>query len=153
MGARLSLSEFEDLISDHMANKYYPQDHIIFEEGSSGDSIYFINSGKVEVSTKAGFKTTLLQGALFGEGALLHNGSGRNATIRCLTPAHLICISKEYFLKYMSGGGSDMNIIVGEQDRSRDRDRALKVLRLQTNLTDRDFSRGDALFSFGEDGK
>lgn len=148
----LSLSGFEDLISDHMVNQYYPRDHVIFGEGSSGDSIYFVNSGEVEVATKAGFRTTLAQGALFGEGALLHDENGRNATIRCLTPVHVIRISKEYFLKYMSGGGSDTHITVGEQDRARDRDRALQALRRHENLTERGFSRGDALFSCGEEG-
>eukprot|EP00581_Thalassiosira_minuscula_P009991 CAMPEP_0183711148 /NCGR_PEP_ID=MMETSP0737-20130205/6721_1 /TAXON_ID=385413 /ORGANISM="Thalassiosira miniscula, Strain CCMP1093" /LENGTH=694 /DNA_ID=CAMNT_0025939585 /DNA_START=608 /DNA_END=2692 /DNA_ORIENTATION=- len=149
----LSLSSFSDLIGDNMVNKYFPQDHMIYKEGSKGDSIYFINSGTVEVSTKAGFKTTLSQGELFGEGALLDN-KGRSATIRCLTPVHVIRISKEYFLKYMkSVGGSDTNITLREQDRARDRDRALKILRLQKNLFERKLSKGDVLFSFGEEGK
>lgn len=152
-GDPLSLSGFSELISDNMVSKYYPQGHTIFEEGTEGDSVYFINSGTVVVSTKAGFKTTLSQGDLFGEGTLLDSNARRSATIRCATPVHTIRISKEYFLKYMQGGGSDVNITLREQDRARDRDRALKILRLQENLFERDFSEGDALFSYGEEGK
>mmetsp|Transcript_13090 Transcript_13090/g.23696 ORF Transcript_13090/g.23696 Transcript_13090/m.23696 type:complete len:477 (+) Transcript_13090:37-1467(+) len=150
----LNLSGFSELISDNMVNKYYPQDYKIWKEGSKGDSIYFLNSGTVEVSNKAGFKTTLSQGELFGEGALLNTKGRRSATIRCLTPVHVIRISKEYFLKYMkSVGGSEINLTLREQDRARDRDRALKILRLHKNLFERDLSKGDVLFSCGEDGK
>ena len=86
--APLSLSDFSDLVSDNMVNKYYPQGYKIYKEGSKGDSVYFLNSGTVEVSTKSGFKTTLSQGALFGEGALFDSKGRRNATIRCVTPVH-----------------------------------------------------------------
>ena len=84
---------------------------------------------------------------------MLHNRSCRSATITCLTPAHVIKISKEYFLKYMSGGGSDMNITVGQQDRLRNRERALARLSLVKNLEEREFSRGAELFSYGEKGR
>lgn len=151
--APLSLSDFSDLISDNMVNKYYPQGCKIYKEGSKGDSVYFLNSGTVEVKTKRGFKTTLSQGALFGEGALFDSKGRRNATIRCVTPVHVIRISKEYFLKYMSVGDFETNLTLKEQDRARDRDRALKILSLQKNMAERDFSQGDALFSWGEEGK
>lgn len=152
--APLNLSGFSDLISDHMVNKYYPQDYTIFKEGHKGDSIYFLNSGTVEVATKAGFKTTLSQGDMFGEGALLESKGRRSASIRCLTPVHAIRISKEYFAKYMQGAdGSGINLTLREQDRARDRDRALKILRLQKNLFERNLAKGDVLFSCGEDGK
>ncbi|KAL7538961.1 hypothetical protein ACHAXR_008916 [Thalassiosira sp. AJA248-18] len=149
----LSLSGFSDLLSDNMMNKYHPEGYRIYKEGSKGDAIYFINSGTVEVSTKAGFKTTLSQGQLFGEGALLDSKGRRSATIKCVTPVHLVRISKEYFTKYMSAGGSEMNLTLREQDRARDRDRALKILRLQKGLVERVLSKDDVLFSCGEDGK
>ena len=37
--APLSLSEFTDLISDHMANKFYPEGYKVYKEGSKGDTI------------------------------------------------------------------------------------------------------------------
>merc|ERR1740139_1989881 len=135
-----------------MMNMHFAEGKKIYKEGSKGDAMYFINSGTVEVSTKVGFKTTLSQGQLFGEGALL-DGKRRSATIQCVTPVHVIRISTEYFDKYMKGGGSDMNLTLREQDRARDLDRALQVLHLQKNLLERVLSKGDVLFSYGEDGK
>ena len=151
--APLSLSEFTDLISDHMMNKYYPEGYKVYKEGSKGDTIYFINSGTVEISTKAGFKTTLSQGQFFGEGALLSSTGRRNAAVKCVTPVHVIAISKEYFTKYMAAGGSETNMNLQELTRSRDRDQAFQMLRRQKNLPERDLSGGDVLFSYGEDGK
>ena len=59
--SKLSLSGFSELLSKHMKNVYLPAGHTIFEEGDSGDSMFFINSGRVEVTTKSGFRaiTTL----------------------------------------------------------------------------------------------
>lgn len=153
----LSISGLSDMLSDNMVNKYFPEGHVVFKEGAKDDFVYFLNSGTVEVSTKSGFKTTLSQGQMFGEGALLENKGQtkgrRSASIKCLTPVHAIRISKEYFEKYRKAGGSDINLTLREQDRARDRDRALKILSLQKNLFERNLSEGDVLFSCGEDGK
>ena len=151
--APLSLSEFTDLISDHMVSKFYPEGYKVYKEGSKGDTVYFINSGTVEISTKAGFKTTLSQGKFFGEGALLSSTGKRNASVSCVTPVHVIAISKEYFNKYMVESGSEINMTLQELTRSRDRDQALQMIRHQKKLLERNFSAGDVLFSCGEDGK
>ena len=76
----LCLSGFSDLLSDNMENKHYPEGYRMHKEGAKGDAIYFINSGTVEVSTRAGFKTTLSNGQMFGEGALLDEKGRRSAT-------------------------------------------------------------------------
>ncbi|KAL7543601.1 hypothetical protein ACHAWF_007421 [Thalassiosira exigua] len=152
----LSISGLSELISDHMVSKHYPAGHCIYKEGAKGDFIYFVNSGTVEVSTKSGFKTRLSQGQLFGEGALLDTKGSmgrRSATIKCLTPVHVIRISKEYFEKYMRSGSTEMNLTLRAQDRARNRERALKVLNLQNNLMDRELRRGDVLYSFGDGAK
>ena len=149
----LSLSEFTDLISDHMMNKYYPEGYEIYKEGSKGDTIYFINSGTVVISTKAGCNATLSQGQLFGEGALLHSTGIRNASVKCATPVHVVAITKEYFNKYMSECGSDTNLNLQELDRYREKERAFQLLSNHKKLATRDLSKGDVLFSFGEEGK
>jgi CRP-like cAMP-binding protein len=150
--APLSLSEFTDLISDHMMNKYYREGYEIYKEGSKGEYTYFINSGTVEISTKAGFKTTLSQGQFFGEGALLSSTGRRNASVKCVTPVHVIAISREYFKKYVTEGGSKISMNLQELTRSRDRDQAFQMLRHHKNLLERDLSGCDVLFSYGEDG-
>lgn len=149
----LCLSGFSDLLSDNMENKHYPEGYRMYKEGAKGDAIYFINSGTVEVSTRAGFKTTLSNGQMFGEGALLDKKGRRSATITCKTPVHVVRISKEFYQKFMLSANSDINLTLREQDRARDRDRALKIMRLQTKLVERAFVEGEALFTSGEEGK
>lgn len=121
-----------------------------------GDSMYFINSGTVEMSTKAGFKTTLSQGSMFGESALLNNGNDyRSGTVTCKTPVHVIRISKEYYHKYMNaaGLGSDASLTLTEYDRRRKKAMALNIMRLQRKLVERNLRKGDVLFTKGEEGK
>jgi serine/threonine protein kinase len=66
--SHLSLSGFSDLLAENMKNRYYPAGHVIYREGERGYNMYFINSGRVEVSTRDGFKTITEQGDFFGEG-------------------------------------------------------------------------------------
>ena len=106
----IGLAGFSQLLSDSMESKYYKEGYRIYKEGAKGDAIYFINSGTVEVSTKAGFKTTLSQGQMFGEGALLEENGRRSATITCKTPVHVIKIGKSFYEKYMSRMDSDTNL-------------------------------------------
>jgi CRP-like cAMP-binding protein len=148
---QLSLSGFSDLLSENMKNKYFPAGHVIYHEGERGHNMYFINSGRVEVSTRDGFKTITEQGDFFGEGALLNKGSRRNATIRCLTPVHAIEISKEYFEKYLKDG-YDIALSLKEKNRMRQRSRAQSILTLQKSLTEHTMKKGDYLYKQGEDG-
>ena len=53
----------------------------------------------------------------------------------------------------MLSANSDINLTLREQDRARDRDRALKIMRLQTKLVERAFIEGEALSTSGEEGK
>jgi serine/threonine protein kinase len=98
----LSLSGFSDLLSDHMNNKFFPKGHVIFREGEIGKTMYFLNSGTVEVSTKDGLRVKLGQGDFFGEGALLDSTNRRSGTIKCVTPVHVIEIDKTQTDKYLS---------------------------------------------------
>ena len=97
----LSLTEFSDLLAHSMKNRYFPKGHKIYEQGTQGDSMFFINSGVVQVSTKDGPKTTRGPGNYFGEGALLHPNQQRSASIVCQTPVvrtnRVQIVAAEYF--------------------------------------------------------
>jgi serine/threonine protein kinase len=149
--AHLSLSGFSDLLAENMKNRYFPAGHIIYHEGENGHSMYFINSGRVEVSTKDGFKTITEQGNFFGEGALLDQKGKRNASIRCVTPVHAIEISREYFEKYLADG-YDTALCLREKDKLRRRSRATTILRLQRNLNQKTLNKGDSVYGQGEVG-
>ena len=149
--AQLSLSGFSDLLSENMKNRFFPAGHTVYREGDRGDNMYFINSGRVEVSMKDGFTAVTEQGDFFGEGALLSKDGRRSGTIKCLTPVHAIEISKEYFEKYLSEG-SGAELSVREKDKTRKRARAKTVLASTKNLREATIPRGQYLYKQGEPG-
>jgi CRP-like cAMP-binding protein len=75
----------------------------IVREGDTGDSLYIIRSGEVEVAARAKgaqdvHLRNLTRPAFFGEMALM-TGEPRNATIRAQTDAELIELSREGFVE------------------------------------------------------
>lgn len=149
---QLSLSGFTDILSEDMKNVYLPAGHVIFEEGDEGDSMYFLNAGRVEVSTKDGFRLITEQGDFFGEGALLNKQKKRCATIKSITPVHAIEIGRNYFEKYLSDG-PEIELALIEKDRVRKQDRAKAILGLQHRLIDIVLKKGDCVYKQWEEGK
>jgi CRP-like cAMP-binding protein len=147
----LSLSGFSDLLSEHMKNVYLPAGHVIFNEGDKGDSMFFINSGRVEVTTKEGFRTITQQGDFFGEGVLLKKGERRSATVKCITPLHAIEIGRNYFEKYLADG-FDIELALKERDRVRRQERAKAILGLQHRLNSEAIQKGDYVYLQREEG-
>jgi serine/threonine protein kinase len=148
----LCLSGFSDLLAENMKNRYFPKGHIVYHEGDIGNKMYFINSGTVEVYTHDGANRSLRRaGDFFGEGALMNPKRIRSASIRCVTPVHAIEISREYFEKYLASE-EGMKVHLREKDRSRKRQRAKTLLRLQQNMRERNLRKGDFLFQRGEEG-
>jgi serine/threonine protein kinase len=150
--AQLSLSNFSDLLAENMKNKYWPKHHVVYHEGDTGNHMYFISSGTIEVSTKDGSRVERGAGDFFGEGALLHPKKVRSATIKCKTPVHALEISREYFEKYLATSDSDLLLTLREKDKIRKRNRAKTILRLQKNLKEKTFKKGQYLFKNGDNG-
>lgn len=179
----LSLSGFTELLSDRMKNKFYPKGHVIFrvsvlityvksfltcimfltcllpvpfmvlKEGQKGDHMYFINSGTVEVTTKDGLRVILTQGDFFGEGALLGQKKIRSGSVKCVTPVHVIEISREYFQKYVNSTGEHLNLNLREKNLTRKQNRAKAILRLQKNMREMILSKNDYLYKAGDEGR
>lgn len=149
--SQLSLSGFSDLLAENMQNRYFPAGHIIYHEGEKGHKMYFINSGRVEVSTKDGFKATTEQGDFFGEGALLHPDGIRSVTIRTVTPVHAIEISREYFEKFLADG-TDLKLSLREKDKMRKRQRAKTILSMQQNMVQNVIKKGEHIYRYGDTG-
>uniref|UniRef100_A0A7S2YCT2 cGMP-dependent protein kinase n=1 Tax=Entomoneis paludosa TaxID=265537 RepID=A0A7S2YCT2_9STRA len=146
---RLSMSCFSDILAGNMKNKHFPKGHMIYKEGEIGNAMYFINSGSVEVFTKDGYRSTRHAGEFFGEGALLNPKKTRSASIRALTPIHVMEISRDYFEKYMSSD-SDVKVKLREKDKARKRQRAKTLLQLHQNTKEKLYKKGDKLFQKGE---
>ena len=82
----LSLSDFSNLFT-RLSHEHYNQGEFLYHPGDSGDAMYFINSGKVEILTKKGHLVSILRhGDFFGEGALVEE---RNESKFCSKPARL----------------------------------------------------------------
>ena len=118
-----------------------------------GDTMFFVNSGALEVSNGCGFKTELGQGDSFGEGALLHPGQARTATVKCLTPVHLIEISKLCFRKYLSQSDERLAFSLKEKDSHRTYKRIVaKILDQKNKIMDVSLRGGDNIFREGDKG-
>lgn len=148
----LSLSGFSKVLNENMRNRYLNKGDVVYKEGDKGNHMYIINSGIVEVK-KGESIVDRGPGNFFGEGALFHPRGTRSATVRCKTPVHLLEISREYFDKYLAESDPNLLLTLREKDQIRKRNRARKVMRLQTNLKDRFFNKGEALFKEGDDGQ
>jgi serine/threonine protein kinase len=148
---QLSMTGFSNLLAENMKNKFWPKGHVVYREGDVGNAMFFINSGSIEVSTQEGHTSIRRQGENFGEGALLHPKRIRSATVRCVTPVHAIEISREYFEKFIAEE-SGLKLNLREKDRTRKRQRAKTILRLQQNMKDIVVKQGDYIFRAGEEG-
>eukprot|EP00546_Thalassionema_frauenfeldii_P010981 CAMPEP_0178925590 /NCGR_PEP_ID=MMETSP0786-20121207/18002_1 /TAXON_ID=186022 /ORGANISM="Thalassionema frauenfeldii, Strain CCMP 1798" /LENGTH=781 /DNA_ID=CAMNT_0020600499 /DNA_START=68 /DNA_END=2413 /DNA_ORIENTATION=+ len=148
----ISMAEFQGLLSENMKHRFFPKNHIIYNEGDVGDHMYIINSGTVEVTTSHGSRADRSQGDFFGEGALLHSTGVRSGTIRCKTPVHVLEISREYFEKYLASSELGLMLSVKEKDRIRKRNRAKMILSHQNTLKFQEYKKEGVLFKEGTKG-
>jgi len=149
--SKLGLSGFSELLSKNMKNVYLPAGHVIFKEGDEGESMFFINSGRVEITTNAGFKATTEQGDFFGEGALLKKQGKRSATVKCVTPIHAIEIGRDYFEKYVDSA-LEIELAIAERDRLRRQERAKSILGIQNRMQREVIQKGDYVYKQEEEG-
>lgn len=149
-GPVIHMSDFENLLSENMKNKYYPSGHVVYREGDTGNSMYFLESGSIEVVAD-GTRAIRTGGDFFGEGALLHSDKKRSGTVKCLTPVHAYEISREYFEKYIQQS-SGLYLTLKEKDKIRKRNRAKTILRMQKDLKKIAKPRKAKFFKKDEDG-
>lgn len=104
--------------------KTFPAQSLIIQEGDYGAKMYVILNGKVEVfaTSDDGYETILSelsQGDYFGEQVLLPNNNGyRTASIRALTNATTLIISKQSFTELLEQNHSLVNSleVIGEKN-------------------------------------
>lgn len=84
----------------------FPADHVIVREGDTGDTMYMIVKGDVEILKRTAFgeeyTCDYLSEAMhlfFGEFSLLDQGE-RSATVKSVTPVEALTMSREPFLNF-----------------------------------------------------
>ncbi len=70
---------------------------VIFGQGDTGDCMYVIRSGEVDIEVNGKVVETLTPGTLFGEMALI-DGGPRSATARAKTDCEVAAITEKSFL-------------------------------------------------------
>jgi CRP/FNR family cyclic AMP-dependent transcriptional regulator len=77
--------------------KEFSAGQVIFSAGQSGDFMYGIIEGKVDMLVEGKVVETLETGDVFGEGALVHLGGIRTSTAVAQTPCRLAFLDRERF--------------------------------------------------------
>ena len=146
---QLSLSQFNRLFSG-LSQKHYPRGHYIFHTGDSGDAMYFLSSGKVEIQTRKGQLVAILRsGDFFGEGSLLREEATRFTSAKCATPVDVIEIKRDDFDRYLCASEKTRNALRVKW-RARTLQYAKNLLRLQKNVKVRTFKKGDVVYREGD---
>lgn len=133
----------------------YTDGQMIFEEGSAGKEVYFIVSGKAEVSQRIdGGRTviaTLGKGDFFGEMAPLI-GDVRSMTITAIGSIYLWELSIDEMLQYMQNNPEIMkDVYVRLAKRLRDTDLLVRDLALRTGASSKENHRAAYIARTGVD--
>jgi CRP-like cAMP-binding protein len=83
-------------IGEIMEEQFYPDEEILFEEGSDGDCMYIIYSGEVRIHKGNHTLATFKKNDFFGELSLLDSDI-RSASATCSSDCTLFVIRQEAF--------------------------------------------------------
>ena len=83
--------------------KLYADGEVVVRQGDTGDCMYTVQEGQLEVLAKQGDRgevriAVMEKGAIFGEMAIFEH-EVRSATVRALGPARVLTIDKKTFLR------------------------------------------------------
>eukprot|EP00804_Cyclotella_cryptica_P005112 CCRYP_011544-RA/>CCRYP_011544-RA protein AED:0.07 eAED:0.07 QI:492/0.66/0.75/1/1/1/4/67/746 len=118
----MTMSDYSDLLSENMKQKYFPKGHFVYHEGDKGDHMYFINSGTVEVITSDGIKNNRHAGDFLWR--------------RCPVASSWDEVFHHQILR--------------EKDKIRRRNRAKALLKLQSGMITESFKAGEELYKEGD---
>lgn len=167
---QLSFSDLSSLLAESMKNRYFPNEHVVYNAGDKGDSMYLINSGTVQVTSPDGITMTRQSGEVFGEEVMMQkegkndasSGSGSSSSstsanityrtsVKCITPVHVLEIPRHLYTKYVSSD-EETFLSMAETDRHRRREHANAIVRLNTEAKTKHLQRNDTIFCAGQRG-
>ncbi|HOP86321.1 MAG TPA: ATPase, T2SS/T4P/T4SS family [Syntrophorhabdaceae bacterium] len=133
-------------LANQLKERIYPPNTAIVREGATGDSMFIIKDGKVEVKKKEpslGIDltiATLETGACFGEMALL-TGKPRSATVMAVVPTTVFVLDKKDFERLLLEHKSisiSLNKIVAERIESLNAQKGVGMISLAKLKLDAD---------------
>lgn len=142
----LEISDLEKL-SSKLKERVYPPNTAIVREGASGDAMFIIKNGQVEVKKREqnlGIDMTIAtlgSGACFGEMALL-TGKPRTATVLAIAATELFVLEKKDFdalLFEHPNISISLNKIVAERIEEMNTQKAMGVVSMNSIRIDPDF--------------
>lgn len=89
--------DFTMLARTGLAPRLPAAGEVIFEKGDSGERMYVVRSGEVDILRSGKVVETVGPGGHFGEMALI-DGSSRSATARARTDCELVPVDEDTFL-------------------------------------------------------
>lgn len=87
--------------SDNITAEHFEPGELIFEQGDTGDRLYVIRKGSVDVLRDGALVAHLAAGEYFGEMALMSTAA-RTATVRAAEPTDLLAVAKGDFSKLLA---------------------------------------------------
>jgi diguanylate cyclase (GGDEF)-like protein len=89
-------------IGEKCREEFHPAGRVIFQESEAGSTLYIVTKGEVHISKGGVVIAEAREGDVFGEMALLDEGS-RSASAVAAEDVHVLCIERDDFLKTSSG--------------------------------------------------
>ncbi len=90
-----------DNLSQNSKKLFFQKGELLFEEGQTGDAMYIITSGSMEIFKENRLIANRTTGEYIGEMALLGNKI-RSASVKATTDVEMIEIHEKYFLEFLS---------------------------------------------------
>jgi CRP/FNR family transcriptional regulator, cyclic AMP receptor protein len=87
---------FSNLFDHTSEVEHFAAGDVIYREGDEGHTMYVVKEGRVDICYKGNTITTLHEGEIFGEMALIE-GHTRIASVKASTPCVLIPIDQRRF--------------------------------------------------------
>ena len=137
----------------HTVKQVFDAGDVIFHAGDPVRYFYCLLAGDVQVVRRDAdgrerILNTLHAGEYFGENSLLEGNKTRSVTVRCVSPAQVLKLSKEDFDACFSGqtgkGGS------GGASESELRSKLISFIRMVSCQEQRDLARGEPIFRQGD---
>ena len=101
---RLTRAEMDELMRLVHVERL-PPDHLLFQKGDPGDSLFAVLSGQIKISTRSKVGKEIIlnflgPGEIFGEIALL-DGRERTADASTIAPSELLFITRPNFMSFL----------------------------------------------------